>query len=623
MTVGQTRNQDPGTRRWYRAAVATAVVAGMFTAVVLGVMIAHQPAADKLRDSAKLARMKEKLYENPEDEELRERLRAYDAELRERYFAWQRLNARGTYLLLAGIAVLLVALKSAATLRAPPPMPATGEGRGAQEQRALARARWAVGACGVALGLGGLALALGSATILTEDQVRATTETEPARRADATDDAPRRQRGGSPTTITRSFDVPPLPSREQYEKNWPRFRGPGGLGVSPYTNIPISWNLETGENVLWRVALPIDGPNSPIRWGDRLFLAGARKTDGGVRCSVCCIHADTGELLWLRSFVFAPPEGEELPYVMESTGFAAPTMASDGRWVVAIFGTGSLVCYDFQGNEVWRKHLGIPENSYGHASSLLTHGELLLVLFDQGLAEDKNSSLLAFDTATGEQVWEAEREMPNTWSTPIVVPAEGRSEVVVCGPPWLIAYDPQGGEELWRADVLGGEVAPSPVFAGGRIFVANTGSYAAAVRPGGSGDVTKSHVAWTAEDGLPSICSPLTNGEVVFLLPSDGYLTCLGAATGKVLWEHDLEAPFSSSPSLVGRRVYLFSEKGGAFIVEAAREYRQVAKLEVGEQVRAVPAFGDGRMYVRGEKHLLCIAHKEKAEEEAEGDDEP
>ncbi len=217
-------------------------------------------------------------------------------------------------------------------------------------------------------------------------------------------------------------------------------------------------------------------------------------------------------------------------------------------------------------------------------------------------------ALIALEAHSGKTVWQTRRPVPNSWASPIVINTGGREEIITCGSPWVIAYDPATGAELWRADCLGGDVAPSPIYANGLVFAVNASYYLAAIRPGGQGDVTKTHIVWTAEEGLPDICSPVSNGELVFVLTTyGGILTCYDAQDGSFVWEKKLGTSFRTSPSLVGERLYLMSQSGVMFIVEAGREYKELGSAELGEASNACPAFLDGRIYIRGKEHLYCI----------------
>ncbi|MCD4699814.1 MAG: PQQ-binding-like beta-propeller repeat protein, partial [Phycisphaerae bacterium] len=298
--------------------------------------------------------------------------------------------------------------------------------------------------------------------------------------------------------------------------------------------------------------------------------------------------------------------------VMEDTGYAAPTMVTDGLRVYAIFANGDLICFDFDGNRLWAKNPGLPDNTYGHATSLAMWRNLLLVKIDQREFERDKSKIIALDSLTGREVWSKRRPVPDSWSSPIVINAAGRDQIITCGNPWVISYNPADGAELWRARCLDGEVAPCPIYAGGFLFAVNTGADLSAIRPDGAGDVTKTHIAWKAIDGLPDICSPVSDGKLLWLVETYGILTCYDVKTGKTVGEKELDDDFNASPTLVGERVYLISIEGVTIIIEAAGKYKEIARNELGEKVYASPAFMDGRIYIRGEKNLFCISNEKR-----------
>jgi outer membrane protein assembly factor BamB len=289
---------------------------------------------------------------------------------------------------------------------------------------------------------------------------------------------------------------------------------------------------------------------------------------------------------------------------------AAATVATDGRRVYAIFANGSLAALNFDGSLAWSKHLGAPKNQYGHATSLATWQDRVIVQLDQGEADDRLSKIYAFDGPSGSVAWEKPREVGASWATPIVIDAAGRAQIITLGVPWVIAYAAQDGSEIWRADCLDGEVTPSPVFAGGTVFAVHPLNKLQAIRPDGQGDVTKTHLGWTAEDGIPDVTSPVSDGELVFLADTGGTVTCYDAKSGRKQWEHDCGEEFKASPTIVGDKLYLFSRKGTMLVLEAARAFREVSRSALGEQVFASPAFAGQRIFVRGVKHLVCIGPK-------------
>jgi len=567
---------------WYRTAVRTAIVAGVFSMIVCVLLLVnyfHGKISDPL-NSEELVQLKTTLIQDPRNVSIKENIRGLDLELRKGYFRQREFSKWGSYLLLGGIAIFLIGIKSAADYRKKLPMPQAASDEQEQVVRDATMSRWSVALLGLVLG--GAALVLG---IISESGTT----------------------GEFLKSVGQIRTTADYPSQEEIKKNWPRFRGPGGLGISAYTNILSSWHGETGSGILWKTPVSLPGENSPIVWGDRVFLTGATEYES----EVYCFNADSGELLWKKAVENVPGNTLETPEVMEDTGFAAPTAVTDGQRLYAIFANGDLVCFDFDGNRVWAKNLGLPENMYGHSSSLTMYQNLLLVLLDQGEADDDLSKLIAFEASSGQTVWETQRSIPNSWASPIVINTGKREQIITCANPWVIAYEPDTGKELWRANCLDGDVAPSPVYAGGLVFATNEYAYLAAIRPDGEGDVTETHIAWQAEDNLPDICSPLSNGELLFLMTSYGILTCYDVQDGSMVWEQDLEASFKASPSLVGDKVYLLSEEGVMFIFAAAREYKEFARAELGENCNTCPAFMDGRIYIRGKENLYCIGRNE------------
>ena len=400
-------------------------------------------------------------------------------------------------------------------------------------------------------------------------------------------------------------------SEEELARAWPCFRGRGGSGISPYTNVPDDWDGPSGKNIVWKSPVPLAGNSSPVVVAGRIFLTGADENQR----QVFCYEAKTGKLLWQRD-VPSTPESRKPVKLNDDTGYAACTMASDGRYVAAIFANGDLAAYDLDGKLAWSQSLGIPENPYGHAASLSIYKNLLLVPFDQATPKAARSKLRALDIATGHTVWEQTRAVPSSWTTPIVIRVAGRDQVVTAASPWVIAYDPADGKELWRVKGSQGDVAPSPVSAGNFVIAAaNDSAPILAIRADGSGDVTASHVLWKGEDNTPDICSPLATEEFVFLLTSEGMLTCYDAHKGDKLWEEDLnDFKCKSSPSLVGKQLYVFGEAGKCWILAPTRAgVKRVRQTDLGEGCVTCPAFQDGRMFVRGKKNLFCIGQGEQA----------
>ncbi|NQU21395.1 MAG: PQQ-binding-like beta-propeller repeat protein [Candidatus Nealsonbacteria bacterium] len=601
----QSDNVQPpdNTSHWHRAAVRSAFVAGLFSAVVCALLVYEyclRPAEDPLETADYMA-MKSLLLHQRDNEEIRGSVTRIDLRARNEYFRHRKFVAIGALLLAGGLAVCVIAVRSAATLQRRLPMPELQATPVDLETQWTGVGRWSVAV------LAGLLIVVTAVawcafkTDLPQDSKDLAAFLE-SLSAGTPDDAP----GVTPDDTPDDAPDAAPPSAEEIAKNWHRFRGPGGRGVSAYTNVPDSWNVATGENILWKTPVPMPGMNSPVVWGNRIFLTGADENQR----KVYCFDVDGGKILW-ETEVAAPDSPAEPPGSIDFTGYAAPTVTTDGRRVFAMFANGDLAGFDYQGKQVWARSLGLPVNCYGHAASLAMYGGLLLVQFDQGASAKKAlSKFYAIDGATGETRWEVARPVPNSWTSPIVINHEDREQIITCCDPWVISYNPKNGKELWRADALGGECGPSPVYAGGLLHVGNEYCRWTAIRPDGEGDVSETDkIVWSADDGLPDTCCPVVTEELVFLLPATSYLTCYDAKTGENLWEFEFEEDvFTSSPSLVGNRLYLFADEGKVFIMEFDRtEAREVARADLGEECATSPAFQDGRIYIRGEKHLFCI----------------
>ena len=618
----------------YRLAVRTAVVAGVFSLVIAAMLVldyTRRMAKDPL-DSKTFAALKDALAAVQDDrlrladedrrnkqlkgefeERFKTQIRALDLELREEYFRQRGFTEWGSYLLLCGVVVLLIAGKTAATISRKLPMPGPPAPSGHDpEAQTSATARWAVVVLAVMLAGVAVVLIARCRTPLPADvrQLAAILEggTPKAPLPDGGEGpvAPA-ERDTSSTPPTTSFE-PDYPSEEEIRAGWLRFRGPGGAGISPYALAPTAWNAASGEGIVWKTSVGLPGNNSPVVCGKYVFLSGATEQ----RREVYCFDAAGGKLLWQRDVPGTPQSTVKPPEVQEDTGYAAPTTTTDGRRVFAMFANGDVVALDYGGSQVWARSLGIPENSYGHAASLTMYEDLLLIQFDQGGAKAGKSRLMALNAQSGKTAWEVKRLVPNSWASPIVFDHEDRSQVVTCADPWVIAYNPADGTELWRAKCLTGDVGVSPVFAAGVVHVGNEYCEWSAIRADGSGDVTKTHVLWTAEEGLPDTCSPLVTEKHVFLMPSWSTLTCYDVTSGKLLWEQDFEdGSFMSSPSEAGGRVYLFGTEGKAWVVEPGPTgCKTVGKGDLGEGCVTSPAFAEGRFYIRGKKHLFCIGER-------------
>jgi outer membrane protein assembly factor BamB len=581
MNTDQPSNMPDPAKSWR----LTVLVAAVFVLVVGAAMLVAQ-LQHKSSDPWKaptLLKLKEQLRAEPKNDALKQQIRELDLKLRQRYFHLLSLKASGIWLLLGGATVLVIAGSQVRRLTRQPPMPQPRPNAAAELAAQTRQSRLAVAACGIvvvvtfgALGLTGSSPLPQSTGELEKLFAAAGSVAEPA--ADCA-------------------------SLEELQANWPGFRGFAGSGVASSANGPTEW---AAEAALWKTPLEAPGFSSPVVFGGRVFLTSGDVTER----EMICLDTTTGELLWRQAVGAIPGMPVELPEIPDMTSHAPNTAATDGRRVYAMFATGEIAAFTFDGQRVWAKHLGTPKNPYGHATSLATWRDKVVVLLDQGEPEDRLSKLLLLDGRTGAVVWEKPRPVGASWASPIVIEAAGKSQIVTLALPWVLAYDVANGAELWRVEALEGEVTPSPVFAGGLVFVISPSARLLAIRPDGSGDVTKSHVAWSVEEYLPDISSPVSNGELVFTVTSGGLLACFEARDGKKLWEHDFEAECHASPSILGRTVLIVGNKGDVIGAAAGREFKELFRVKLDDEFQASPAFADGKVILRGANNVWCFGKK-------------
>lgn len=628
----------------YRWLCRFRLVLAISSAVVLGLLVwnlVQSRSYDPL-EATRLEQMQLRLAANPRDEALRDQVRALDREVRERYFHHRRMALQGLMLLAVLASSLVVAHASAEALRprtyAPDPDAAV--------LLAESRVKAAQGAYLLALVLCGLLAVL--ATLGRNDPVasyareglRLHTSERPEQSAATGGSAPSPAQGSLPPADPGVLGKPPLsgslppsppstrlepesapaspghganslgarqaaasrtlPELEPcippgLEAEWPRFRGPAGNGVvSAQPPLPGK-----GLKVLWKTKVPLPGWNSPILVKGKVLLAMADAT----RREVAAFDAGTGALLWRTPIPYQGPA----PKVYGDTGYAPSTMASDGDRAYAIFPDGLLAGVDLGGEVLWTRSLGPLENTYGHASSLLCHGNNVVVQLDQGTdPEERKSRLMLLDGETGRTVWQVERAVSASWATPVLLRVGTRELLVVLAPPRICAYDPPTGREVWRVEGLGGEPAPCPAFDRHRVYAGNLGSYLFAIDPSGEGDITRTGVLWDTSDFLPDIVSPLAFQNRVFLVGPDGTLASLRAKDGTLEWEHRIGTT-KASPTAVGEDIWLVTDSGRLVVFRPGETYRELGSLELGEVVRASPAFVGDRVYVRSQEHLICL----------------
>jgi outer membrane protein assembly factor BamB len=381
---------------------------------------------------------------------------------------------------------------------------------------------------------------------------------------------------------------------------WPRWRGPSGQGHVVGNGYPDKWSAT--ENVLWKVPVPGNGNSSPIVWGDRLFLTTAY--DGGRRLAVLAYRRSDGMLLWER---FAP-EGR-LESVHQKNGHASATAATDGVRVYVSFGSRGLVAFNMDGTLAWHRDLGAMENYWGTAGSPLLYKDRVILYQDQS----RNGFIASFDARTGEEVWRTRRTATVGWGTPVAIHAAGRDEIIVNGQNMVIAYNPENGRELWRVTGSTFEAIPTPVVAHGLVFNASgRAGPTLAIRPGGQGDVTGTHLVWSSPRGSPFVPSPIAVGEYLYMVNDmTSIATSFEAKSGKTMWQGRLGVAqregFSASPVAVDGKVFFTNDDGETFVLRAGAEFEMLHVNSIGERTLASPALVDGRWYIRTESRLFAI----------------
>lgn len=382
------------------------------------------------------------------------------------------------------------------------------------------------------------------------------------------------------------------------ERQWPRFRGPGGQGNSTACGLPLHWS--TTENVVWKTKLSGSGNSSPIIWHDRMFVTSAGEAGGGR--SLHCIDLNDGRLLWTRSL----PAHEAEPNVREKNGYASATPVTDGQRVIAFFGAGGLVAYDFAGHQLWHHKLPPFNTTWGTGSSPLLYEDLVILVQDQNKAD---SLFIALDKNTGALRWQHKRDKAMGWSTPVVVRLADHDELIYAGGETVRGYDPRSGKELWVVRGATREVVPTMLIGPGMLYSASgRQGPTLGLLPGGHGDVTDTHLAWRTPRGGPHVPSPVLYGGRIYSVNDTGIATCLNAADGKLLWQARIRDKFSASPLESEGRLYCPSESGVTYVLATGDKFKLLAQNDLGQPILASPAALDGRLYLRTADEVFCLA---------------
>jgi outer membrane protein assembly factor BamB len=394
--------------------------------------------------------------------------------------------------------------------------------------------------------------------------------------------------------------------------DWPRFRGPDGMGTSTATGLPLTWNAE--QNIVWKAPLPGAGASSPIVFGDRIYLTSytgffVPDQPGGspeqLQRRLLALRRTDGGVLWDRAVTAKLPEEQQI----RDHGFAANTPVADDDRVYVFFGKTGVFAFDHAGQQVWQADVGDRTHGWGTSASPVLHNDLVFIN-----ASVESESLVALDHKSGQERWRA-KGIRESWNTPVVVTAaSGRQELVVAMQGKVLAFDPETGRELWSCQTdIGWYMVPSVVAADGVVYClgGRSGVAALAVRAGGNGNVTKTHRLWTSVKGS-NVSSPVyQDGHLYWMHEQRGTAYCAKADTGEIVYEKRLEraGQVYASALLADGRVYYLTRDGRTFVLAAKPEFEQLAvnDLRDGSLFNGSPAVDGDRLLIRSDKFLHCI----------------
>ncbi|MDP6117229.1 MAG: PQQ-binding-like beta-propeller repeat protein [Planctomycetota bacterium] len=391
---------------------------------------------------------------------------------------------------------------------------------------------------------------------------------------------------------------------------WPQFRGPGGTAVSDETDLPVNWS--TTDGVIWKVKVPKWSFSSPVVWGDHVFITGALEQN---KLVVLAFDRRDGKQLWQTEFTAT---AEALNLGPWNTA-ASATPCTDGKTLVCVFGGGDVIALDYAGKVKWKRSLAFDYGEincqHGFASSPVVWKDRALMVVDRNpLKGDKEkkpaSYLLALDLETGRNIYKVTRDTKSSWCTPLVYESNGNSEVVTGSQTKVFTHDPETGKLIWEAVGLADNVAPSPAYGDGIVFVSSgRNGPTLALRPNGSGDVTTTHIEWRKSRGGPYVVSPIYYRGCLYVLSELGIIECLEGKTGNRAWKKRIRGRFSACPVAADGKIYCLSEDGLTYILKAGAKFEVLAQNNLkGEKgCMGTPAISQGNIFIRSDDHLICV----------------
>ena len=430
-------------------------------------------------------------------------------------------------------------------------------------------------------------------------------------------------------------------AQKAYDSQWPGFRGPYALGYIPEARTAVTWNLESSKNIKWKVEIPGLGHSSPVIWDDLVFVTTAinvQKIDplkvglygdidmandsGFHEFKVFCYNKNSGKLVWDRVAAQGFPKSKRHTKASQ----ANCTPATDGKYLVVSFGSEGLFCYDFTGNLIWKKDMGllnpgfymVPGIEWGYSSSPIIYKDRIILQCDI----PKIPYIIALDLATGREIWKTSRgDEVETYSSPNIYAGKGAAQVVVNGYKHMGGYDFETGKEIWKLGNGGDIPTPTPVIANNLIYLNSAhgkDSPIFAISPDAKGDITlkpdstkNKSIVWSVKRGGAYMQTPLIYGDYLYNLQVNGQLTCFDAKTGEVKYKQSLNDAFSASGVAADGKVYFSSETGMVYVIKAGPVYELLSKNEMKDVCMATPGISGNALYIRTQ-HLLVAVEEGK-----------
>lgn len=420
--------------------------------------------------------------------------------------------------------------------------------------------------------------------------------------------------------------------------NWPGFRGLNASGIAENYSAPISWDVDTSKNIKWKITMPGLAHSCPVVWGDRLFVTtaiseGAAELKVGLygniepvaddsvhEWKVYCLDKKMGKILWEQTAHKGIPKVKRHPKATH----ANTTPATDGKHVVAFFGSEGLFCYDMNGKLAWKKDFGlldsaffmVPTAQWEFASSPIIHEGVVIVQCDAL----NIAFLAALDIETGKEIWRTTREDVPTWSTPTVHVGEKKTQIIVNGFKHIGGYDFKTGKEIWKVSGGGDIPVPTPVVAHGMVFINSAHGRLSpiyAIKLESEGDISlkeentsNASIVWSVRRGGSYMLTPLIFGDFLYNLQWNGALTCYNAKTGAVVYDEKLGkmSAFSASGVAADGKLYFASEEGDIFVLKAGPEFEILATNPMKDKCMATPAISEGTLYFRTHHYLIAVS---------------